>query len=137
MIDVRRLRADPEGVLAALARRGDDLADIQRAVELDRRERDLTTQRDEIRNRVKAVSREVGQLRKAGDVAAAEALQAESRALGDHERELDGEAAVASDELRATNALKKVLLLTAALVAAVLVWVMVTLPPQRVRSAVK
>ena len=101
MIDVRRLRADPEGVLAALARRGDDLADVQRAVELDRRERDLTTQRDEIRNRVKAVSREVGRLRKAGDVAAAEALQAESRALGDHERELDGEAAVASDELRA------------------------------------
>ena len=101
MIDVRRLRADPEGVLAALARRGDDLADVQRAVELDRRERDLTTQRDEIRNQVKAVSREVGRLRKAGDVAAAEALQAESRALGDHERELDGEAAVASDELRA------------------------------------
>ena len=101
MIDVRRLRADPEGVKAALARRGDDLTDLERAVELDRRERDLTTQRDEIRNRVKAVSRDVGQLRKAGDVAAAEALQAESRALGDRERELDGEVAGVSDELRA------------------------------------
>ncbi len=101
MIDVRRLRADPEGVMAALARRAEDLTDIERAVELDRRERDLTAQRDEIRNRVKAVSRDVGQLRKAGDVAAAEALQAESRALGDRERELDGEVAGVSDELRA------------------------------------
>jgi seryl-tRNA synthetase len=100
MIDVRRLRADPDGVKAALARRGEDLADIERAVELDRRERDLTAQRDEIRNRVKTVSRDVGQLRKSGDVAAAETLQAESRALGEREREVDREVEAVSSELR-------------------------------------
>ena len=40
MIDIRRLRADPDGVKAALARRSVDLGDIDRAIELDRRERD-------------------------------------------------------------------------------------------------
>ena len=70
MIDIRRLRADPEGVKAALARRGVDPTEIDRAIGLDRRERDVVaTQRDEIRNRVKTLSREVGALRKAGDVA--------------------------------------------------------------------
>jgi seryl-tRNA synthetase len=101
MIDVRRLRADPEGVKAALARRGEDLTEVDRAIELDRRERELTIERDEIRNRVKSMSRDVGQLRKSGDVAAAEALQAESRELGEHERELDREVDAVSGELRA------------------------------------
>jgi len=40
---------------------------------------------------VKTLSREVGALRKAGDAGGAETLQAESRALGDREAELDGE----------------------------------------------
>ena len=44
-------------------------------------------------------SREVGALRKAGDVAGAEALQAESRALGDTERDLESLAADIAAEL--------------------------------------
>ena len=100
MIDIRRLRADPEGVKAALARRGVDPAEIDRAIGLDRRERDVVAERDEVRNRVKTLSREVGALRKAGDVAGAEALQAESRALGDTERDLESLAADIAAELR-------------------------------------
>ncbi len=89
MIDIRRLRADPDGVKAALARRSEDLAEIDRAIELDRRERASVAERDELRNRIKTLSRDVGARRKAGDITGAEALQAESRALGDRERELD------------------------------------------------
>lgn len=100
MIDIRRLRADPEGVKAALARRSVDLAEIDRAIELDRREREVIAERDEVRNRVKTLSREVGALRKAGDAAGAEALQAESRTLGDTERDLDSLGADIAAELR-------------------------------------
>jgi len=91
MIDIRRLRADPDGVKAALARRSVDLGDIDRAIELDQQSRKAVAERDEVRNRVKTLSREVGALRKAGDAGGAETLQAESRALGDREAELDGE----------------------------------------------
>ena len=89
MIDIRRLRADPDGVKAALARRSEDLTQIDRAIELDRRERAAVAERDELRNQIKTLSRDVGARRKAGDVPGAEALQAESRALGERERELD------------------------------------------------
>ena len=99
MIDIRRLRADPDGVKAALARRSVDLGDIDRAIELDRRERDAIAERDDVRNRVKTLSREVGALRKAGDIAGAEAVQAQSRALGETERELESLVADIAAEL--------------------------------------
>ncbi|HTN80201.1 MAG TPA: serine--tRNA ligase [Acidimicrobiales bacterium] len=101
MIEIRRLRADPEGVKAALARRGEDVGPIDRAIELDRRERALVAERDELRNRVKTLSKEVGALRQAGDVTGAERRQAESRTLGERERVIDAEADVAAAELAA------------------------------------
>ncbi|HMK10156.1 MAG TPA: serine--tRNA ligase [Acidimicrobiales bacterium] len=101
MIDIRRLRADPDGVKAALARRSEDLAPIDRAIELDRRERVLVAERDELRNRVKTLSKEVAALRKAGDVDGAERLQGESRALGERERALDRDRDVVAAELEA------------------------------------
>jgi seryl-tRNA synthetase len=100
MIDIRRLRADPDGVKAALARRHVDLDDIDRAVELDQKSRRAIAERDEVRNRVKTLSREVGARRKAGDVDGAEALQGESRALGGREAELDAEVDRIDGELR-------------------------------------
>jgi seryl-tRNA synthetase len=100
MIDIRRLRADPDGVKAALARRHVDLEDIDRALALDQQSRTAIAERDEIRNRVKTLSREVGALRKAGDAAGAEALQSESRALGGREAELDSEVDRIDGELR-------------------------------------
>ncbi len=43
MLDLRRLRSDPDAVRAALARRGDDaVADLDRIVELDARQREVT-----------------------------------------------------------------------------------------------
>ncbi len=67
------------------------LDEVDEAARLDGRLLDITGRRDAIRARVNSISKEVGQLRRDGDVAAAEALQDESRELGDEERLLAGE----------------------------------------------
>jgi seryl-tRNA synthetase len=101
MIDVRRLRTEYEAVEAALGRRGGDAtAALPRIRELDERRRQVASERDEIRTRVKALSREVGALRRDGRGEEAESLQAESRELGDREKALDGEADAVEVELR-------------------------------------
>ena len=100
MIDQRLLRSDLPGVLAALARRGRPslLDEVDEAARLDARVLDISGRRDAIRARVNSISKEVGQLRRDGDVQAAELLQAESRELGDEERALAAE----HDQLSAT-----------------------------------
>ena len=99
MLDVRLLRADPDAVRAGLSRRGGDAADaVDELVAADARQRAVGTRRDEVRARVKSISKEVGRLRQGGDADGAEALMAESRTLGEEEKALDGEA----DELAAT-----------------------------------
>ncbi len=101
MIDLRRLRAEPDEVRAALARRGGDATDtLDRILELDARRRALVTERDEVRSRVKSLSKDVGALRRDGKVEEAEALQAESRELGDREKAIDGDVDTADVELR-------------------------------------
>jgi seryl-tRNA synthetase len=102
VIDVRLLRTDLDGVQAGLARRGmTGLGElVERAADLDARLRDLTVERDGVRARVNELSKEVGRLRRAGDDGAAEALQLESRELGDREKALDAEHDALSGDLR-------------------------------------
>ncbi|MFM8870284.1 MAG: serine--tRNA ligase, partial [Actinomycetota bacterium] len=90
MIDVRLLRTDLDAVRTAQARRGkpDVLAQIDAAVALDTKLRDLTAERDALRARVNDLSKQVGGLRKAGKNDEAEAVMNESRALGETERQL-------------------------------------------------
>ncbi|MEY4227557.1 MAG: seryl-tRNA synthetase [Actinomycetota bacterium] len=90
MIDVRLLRTDLAAVRTAQARRGkpDVLAQIDAAVALDSKLRDLTAERDALRARVNDLSKQVGGLRKAGKNDEAEAVMNESRALGETERQL-------------------------------------------------
>ena len=101
MLDPRRLRTDLEATKAALARRGADLDELDRAAALDARQRSLATRAQELRTAVKALSAEVGRGRKAGDETAAELKAAESRALGEEEKALSAEADAAGEELRA------------------------------------
>jgi seryl-tRNA synthetase len=91
MLDIKRVRTDVEGVKAALARRHDPsiASDVDRVVELDQELRQIAAARDEGRAAIRSLSNEVRSLRAGGDVEGAERLQAEARALGDHERELD------------------------------------------------
>ena len=100
MIDPRRLRTELEVVKAGLARRGLDLSEIDKAAELEVRQRALRSRTDELRAGIRALSVEVGAARRNGDVATAEAKAAESRALGDEEKAASVEADTLGDELR-------------------------------------
>jgi seryl-tRNA synthetase len=100
VIDIRLLRHQPDVVRAALARRGTPelLEQLDSVVELDHRARDIVARRDVIRAEVNDLSKRVGAMRRSGDTAAADELQARSRALGDDERAL----AVEYDEVQAS-----------------------------------
>ncbi len=102
MIDVRLIRTDYEGVRAALARRHkpEVLDALQRAAELDSRLRDITSERDGLRARVNALSKQVGEHRRKGDTAEAEALQEQSRTIGDTEKLLADEHDEVTERLR-------------------------------------
>ena len=101
MLDIRRLRTQPDAVRTGLSRRGGDAAaHVDRILELDVEQRALGTQRDELRARVKVLSKEVGQRRRQDDAAGAEALMAESRTLGQTEKALGADADRLGEELR-------------------------------------
>lgn len=100
MLDIRRLRTDLDAVKAALATKNVDPSEVDAAVELDARVRQLQAQRDEMRAQVKSLSAEVGKARKAGDAAQADELQAKSRALGEDEGKLAAEVTGLEAELR-------------------------------------
>ena len=102
MIDVRLLRSRPDEVRAALARRGrpDLLVQLDAAASLDERLRAIGLERDEIRAAVNEMSKRVGGLRREKKDAEAEALMAESRAVGERERDLQAEHDRVDAELR-------------------------------------
>ncbi|MFP5375681.1 MAG: serine--tRNA ligase [Acidimicrobiia bacterium] len=99
MIDVRRLRTELDALKAALARKGVDPAEVERAAALDVRRRELAGRRDEARAGVKALSQRVGRARRDGDAAAADKLAAESRALGEEASALEAETAAVEAQL--------------------------------------
>jgi seryl-tRNA synthetase len=102
MIDVRRVRTEFEEVSAALARRHDDAASasLVEVRELDARLREVVAERDDVRGRVNGLSKEVGRLRRDGNVDEAEAKQLESKALGEHEKALDAQTAELEAQVR-------------------------------------
>ena len=106
MIDIRYLRSEPDTVRGLMARRNKPelLGLLDEALGFDGRMREITAERDAIRQQVNELSKQVGALRRSGDDQAAEGLQAESRSLGDKEQSLAAE----TDEV--TAKLKDVLL---------------------------
>lgn len=101
MIDVRLLRTDPDRVRASLARRRSPeiLTQLDRAIEADVAVRSIQAKRDALRAEVNEVSKQVATKRRDGDTAAAEALQAQSRSLGEQEKVLADELDVVQGEL--------------------------------------
>ena len=102
MIDIRLLRTDMDAVRKAMARRGkpDLLTQLDGALALDTRLRDIAAERDSIRSRVNGLSKEVGTLRRDGKTAEAEAIMDESRELGERERTLQGDYDAVAEQLR-------------------------------------
>ena len=100
MLDIRRIRREPEAVKAELDRRGPGTSEpIDRVVALDADQRRLTGERDEVRSRIKAISKDVGRLRGQGRAEEAEARMAQSRELGEREKALAAEADRLGDEI--------------------------------------
>lgn len=102
MIDVRLLRTNLADVRAALARRGkpDVLSQVDEAVALDSRLRDITSERDALRASINDVSKQVGLLRRDKKNDEAETLMEQSRALGEQEKSLQVDADRLQEELR-------------------------------------
>ncbi len=106
MIDIRFLRSEPDTVRELMARRNKPelLGLLDEALGFDGRMREITAERDAIRQQVNELSKQVGALRRSRDDKAAEGLQAQSRSLGEKEQALAAE----TDEV--TAQLKDVLL---------------------------
>ncbi|MEE2768063.1 MAG: serine--tRNA ligase [Actinomycetota bacterium] len=100
MIDLRLLRSDPDRARSAIARRGEDLESLDRVLEVDARQRQAAEARDGVRNEIKTISREVGNLHKDGKVDEAAALQEKSRTLGVEEAYLSEESDSLLAEIR-------------------------------------
>jgi len=100
MIDIRLVREDPAAVAQALARRGVDPGEVQQLATADAEARRLVAHRDELRGEVKALSRQVGEARRAGNQQMAEELAQRSRQVGEAERQADVEAEAAQRAVR-------------------------------------
>ena len=98
MIDIRALRADPDAVKAALARRGVEAAEVDAVLAADAAWSARVAAAEAMRAEVKEMSRQVGQAKKAGDEARATELSARSRELGEEERVAAAEAETLLEE---------------------------------------
>ncbi len=100
MIDLRNLRNDPEGVIQAIGRRGEGREALDEVLNLDLRQREVAAERDEIRNQIKNLSTEVGDLHKEGRGDEATELQEQSRELGTIEEKLNEEADQIAEKIK-------------------------------------
>lgn len=91
VLDIRQLRAEPDAVKAATARRGENPALLDEVVALDERQRAASRRADELRAEVKRISKEVGALHSAG-------RGDDAAGLRDRSRELGGQAQAQADE---------------------------------------
>ncbi len=95
MHDIKRLRQHADEVKAAIARKGFD-ADVNSALALDERWRDLTKQGDELKAELNPASKAIGIAKKAGNDAQAEmdkarGIREQAAELDDQKRDLKAE----------------------------------------------
>ncbi len=89
MLDIRALRADPEGVKGALARRGEDFGPVvDEILAVDEERRAAIAGVDELKARRNEVSKEIGDIKRHGGDASERI--ARMRAVGERIDELDG-----------------------------------------------
>ena len=100
MIDLRNLRNNPEGVIQAIERRGEDRKALDDVLTLDVQQREVAAERDEIRNQIRNLSQEVGGLHKDGRGDEATKLQEQSRELGKIEEKLNDKADQVAEEIK-------------------------------------
>lgn len=98
MLDIKWMRENPEAVVAGVARRGETL-DMTPFLEAEERRRQLTGAIESLQMRRNAMSKEVGQLKKAGQDASA--LMAEVSAINDEIKVLDTDLDAAKEAVQA------------------------------------
>ncbi len=98
MLEIGRLRSEPEAVKAGLRRKGADPGDVDRVLGLDERRRATIASTEALKARKNEVSKQIGALRRGGGDTAA--LQAEMRAVGDRVQAMDQEVASLDAEIR-------------------------------------
>jgi len=103
VLDLRRLRAEPDAIRAALARRNDGSdARVGEVLELDERRRQVLPELEELRARKNAASEAIAAAKRNGEDAS-EAIAA-MREVGAREKQLNGELADVDERLRAAMA---------------------------------
>lgn len=100
MIDVRRLRVDLEATKAALARKKVPAEEVDRAAALDARHRQLASRAEELRSRVKVLSKQVGDAMRSGATVEAGTLREESKRLGQELAAVEEELSQVEAQLR-------------------------------------
>ena len=100
MIDIRLLRNDLDLVKKSISRRGENTEVLDQIIELDLRQRQSAEKRDEIRNEINEISRQVGELHKSGKTDEATPLQESSRSMREEEEKLSEECDRFSEEIR-------------------------------------
>ncbi|MBD3165721.1 serine--tRNA ligase [bacterium] len=96
MHDIKRLRQEPGALKASLGRKGFD-ADIEKALDLDRRRREAVSEADGLKAELNKASRAIGEAKKAGRDAAEEMEAA--RKIRERSAELDEERRTVEEEL--------------------------------------
>ena len=100
MIDIRLLRNDFASVKEAISRRREDTDSLDLIIELDEKQRSTAEKRDQLRNEIKEISRQVGDLHKSGKTDEAGPLQESSREMREKEEALSEECDQLSNEIR-------------------------------------
>jgi seryl-tRNA synthetase len=95
MLDIRLIREQPAFVKQAIARRGDDPAQVDAVLAADERRREVLREVEALKATRNAVSKEIGKMK---DVAAREAKIAEMRDLGDRISDLDAQTSTIDKE---------------------------------------
>ena len=91
MLDIKRIREKTEEVRQGLRDRDADPGLVDKVLEFDARRREILTVSEELKGRRNTVSKQIGQLRKAGEDTAE--IQASMRKLGDEIAALDAQLA--------------------------------------------
>ena len=100
MLDLKRIRQEPDVVRAALERRGEDVAGpVGRVVQLDASRRALIPELEQLRAGRNAAAEAIAQAKRAGEDA--DGAIAEQRELGTREKQFARELGVVEEELQA------------------------------------
>jgi seryl-tRNA synthetase len=100
VIDLRRLRTDLEGTKASLARKGVPALEVERAAALDAEHRQLLSLTEDLRARIRWLSKQVGEAMRAGQTSRAEELREESKLVGAEMATADQRAGTVEAQLR-------------------------------------